>query len=298
MDSYLNSATDKANALKTELEKNGHTVEDVSVNGNKITITNYREKNKIVDISNGMIMEPPRPVEYSRLRVGDYVNYPVYYNNVGTWVKMSNGQANYGFPKDEYTGWRILSIDISNEEVKLISAGIPMSYYHYDNSYASVTNLTTNFFDTPINSTVTQYNFYQCGFKETQDSTSTIQNIIDLKALFTNNFTQIQEEVPKVHAMTKDELDGAKIAVNATYYKDNDLLIIPKKDNYSVSFWLATSNDIYSICHASTYDTYESVYGSNKDIRGIRPAVTLKTGIKFIESENKINNTTTYDIFE
>ena len=58
MDSYLDSTTDKANALKTELEKNGYTVEDVSANGNKITIKNYRGKDKVLDVSTGTVKEP------------------------------------------------------------------------------------------------------------------------------------------------------------------------------------------------------------------------------------------------
>ena len=58
MDSYLDSTTDKANALKTELEKNGRTVEDVRANGNKITIKNYRGKDKVLDVSTGTVKEP------------------------------------------------------------------------------------------------------------------------------------------------------------------------------------------------------------------------------------------------
>ena len=58
MDSYLDSTTNKANALKTELEKNGYTVEDVSTNGNKITIKNYRGKDKVLDVSTGTVSEP------------------------------------------------------------------------------------------------------------------------------------------------------------------------------------------------------------------------------------------------
>jgi len=58
MDSYLDSTINKANALKTELEKNGHTVKDVSANENKITITNYRGKDKVLDVSTGTVKEP------------------------------------------------------------------------------------------------------------------------------------------------------------------------------------------------------------------------------------------------
>ena len=247
-------------------------------------------------------LAPEKPkitgVDYSTLKVGDYVNYPVYYNNVGTWVDTSNGQVKGNYPRDEYTGWRILSVDTTNNEVKLVSAGVPMSYYHGNDSSTSVTNLTTNFFSTPINSTVTQNNFYQCGFKEAQDSATTISNIANLRTLFANSFTQVNGEIPKVQVMTKDELDAAKTDVNSSDYKSSDLLAIPCKGNESSEYaqtWLASAYNDYYLWNV---DYGGDVYRSSSNVRGARPVVSLKSGIKFAENENKINSTTTYDIYE
>ena len=58
MDSYLDSTTDKANALKTELEKNkpGETA-TVNTNGSKLNVS-YRGKDKVLDVSTGTVSEP------------------------------------------------------------------------------------------------------------------------------------------------------------------------------------------------------------------------------------------------
>ena len=169
MDNYLNDATDKAKTMKTELEKNGYSVDDVKAQGNKIIITNYRGKNKEINISNGSINDSLPAVEYSTLNIGDYVNYPVYYNNVGTKFQYwSSNEVKGNYPRDNYTGWRILSIDTANDTVNIVSAGTPMNFRHYEYASTSVENLTTNFFNTPIENGMQK--FYQCGFKESQNS--------------------------------------------------------------------------------------------------------------------------------
>lgn len=166
-------------------------------------------------------------VDYSQLHVGDYIsNYPVQYDNVGT---SSNGTIKGNIPQDKYKAWRILSIEGEgdNAYVKLVSAGVPLNYYHYNTSATSVENLTTKFFNTSIESSRTQYKFYKCGFKTA--SGTEITDINSLKGLFTNEFTAIYASGesatytdstlgstftnadvvgnPKVQAMTKADLD-------------------------------------------------------------------------------------------
>jgi uncharacterized protein YjdB len=72
------------------------------------------------------------------LKIGDYVNYPVEYTNVATWYDSSTGAEKGNYPRDEFTGWRVLSKETDDQGnilyIKLISAGVPLSYYHYDNS--------------------------------------------------------------------------------------------------------------------------------------------------------------------
>ena len=165
------------------------------------------------------------------LKIGDYVNYPVGYINVGTFVNNSSGEIKGNYPQDNYAGWRVLSIEGEGSEtyIRLISAGVPLNYYHYDTSATTVTNLTTNFFSTPISSTLTQYNFYSCGFKNS--SGNVITNIVDLKTLFTNKYTQMEGTTPKVQSITKEDLDkvyGSETS-NGTSLVENDLLAIPCK---------------------------------------------------------------------
>lgn len=166
-------------------------------------------------------------VDYSLLHVGDYIsNYPVQYDNVGT---SSFGGIKGNIPQDKYKAWRILSIEGEgdNAYVKLVSAGVPLNYYHYNTSATSVENLTTKFFNTSIESSGTEYKFYNCGFKTASGTEITDMN--SLKGLFTNEFTAIYASGesatytdstlgstftnadvvgnPKVQAMTKADLD-------------------------------------------------------------------------------------------
>ena len=181
------------------------------------------------------------------LSVGDYVSYPVEYTNVGTWVDSSSGQVKGNYPLDTYTGWRVLSIEGTGEEtyLRLIPAGVPLNYYHYGDSATTVANLTTGFFNTPINSTLTQYNFYSCGFKDA--SGNAITNMDDLKTLFTNKYTQVEGTTPKVQSITKEDLDKVYGGVTSggTSVASNDLLAIPCKspeDSEYAQFWLAAAN--------------------------------------------------------
>ena len=56
MDSYLDSTTDKAEALKAELRGKDNTA-TVNASGNKLSV-NYRGKDKVLDVSTGTVKEP------------------------------------------------------------------------------------------------------------------------------------------------------------------------------------------------------------------------------------------------
>lgn len=218
------------------------------------------------------------------VKVGDYVNYNVYYNNVAT-----NSEGTY-IPKDAYNGWRVLSIEGSGDSkyVRLVTAGIPMTYKHYATSSSgttSVTALTTNFFSTAITSTATNYKFHNCGFKTSSTATSTISTISAVQDLFENDYTQTSSSgVPLVQAMTKDDLDdvwGSTVA-NGGDVTSNDLLAIPSKD---VSGQYAA----YHLATAILYDGDGLYYLWNvrylggviftSTEHGIRPVVKLKTNV-------------------
>ena len=211
--------------------------------------------------------------------VGDYVNYPVDYSNVAT-----NSSGGYLVSTSSaYTGWRVLSIEGSGDDkyVRLVTAGIPMTYVHYAGSGTgakSVTALTTNFFSTPINSTSTNYNFRRCGFKNS--SGTTITSISALKTLFTNNYTQISSNIPMVQAMTKADLDKVwgTTTKNGEYVKTNNLIAIPSQTSgYYSAYHLATSHKfdddgldyLWNVRYAGGVVFTDSEHG-------IRPVVTLK----------------------
>ena len=224
-----------------------------------------------------------------KVKVGDKVNYPVNYSNVPT-----NSDGGYLVSTSStYTGWRVLSIDGSgdNKYVRLITAGIPMTYVHPATSSSgstSVTALTTNFFSTAINSTSTNYTFRRCGFKNS--SGTTITSISALKTLFTNDYTQVSSGNPKVQSMTKADVDKVWGATteNGQMLTTNNLLAIPSQTSGS-----------YAAYHLATYTTYNSlqylwnvryaggIIFTNSE-HGIRPVVTLKTTVETTGQTNNV----------
>ena len=230
------------------------------------------------------------------LGVGSYVNYSVDYDNVST---LSDGTY---IPKDEFAGkWRILDLGAQNSDgtygteenpVKIVSAGVPLSYYHYTNNSTSVTNLTTGFFSTPINTeTNTKYNYYKCGFK---NGSTALTNINDVKNLFNNNLTAKNGETPKVQAMTKKDLDKVYDSTGATTTayntsvtdaKFDNMLAIPSKDKsgYYAMYWLASAYG-----SSSLWNVYYSgcVYGITSCAYGVRPVVSLVSNISITKGTN------------
>lgn len=115
--------------------------------------------------------------------------------------------------KSNLTGWRVWSIEGTGDDkyVRLISAGVPMSYDHVSKAtltqnQTGVKNLTTNFFNTTLNTTTSVDGcFNLCGFK---NGSTPITTMAALKALFTNNYTQITSSGnPAVASITKRDLD-------------------------------------------------------------------------------------------
>ena len=187
----------------------------------------------------------PEAVEYTELKIGDYIsNYPVYYNNV-----KSDGETEGSIPQDKYNGWRIVDIDLENETVKLVSAGIPLSFYHDWKTAVSVENLTTKFFSTSIANKKEANHFNESGFKISETSEETISDINAIKELFNNDYTDTYKEgesaeytdavlketftnsdvigQPKVQALTIEVIHY----VDSESVKKNDLVGIPNKSS-------------------------------------------------------------------
>ena len=147
------------------------------------------------------------------VKVGDYVNYPVFYDNVNV----------RGFTCT-YKGWRVLSkdVDIDGNEaigtVNLVSAGMPLTYYHAGNTTTSVENLAIKFLTTPFHAS-NVYTYRKTGFNSHQTLTEIFTN--KYTATYLNNTTVTYPTYGgtvtgtktagtlKVRTMTMDDIKGA-----------------------------------------------------------------------------------------
>ena len=250
-----------------------------------------------------------------KMHIGDYVNYPVYYDNVASSESFGTAKD---IPADTYTGWRVLSIEGTGDGqyIRLVSAGVPLNYFHPGNySVTSVENLTTKFFSTPINSTLTEYSFYSCGFKTAQNG-MLVTSISDVMGLFNNVYTSkygIGESAtytddvlnqtftnsnvagqPKVQSITKRDLD-AVFGTTTTYETDissNDLFAIPCKEPENLEYaktWLALAMTPSVMWGTSSEGT---PIGFAYETLGVRCVVSLAPNIRFSLAEGS-NSTDT-----
>ena len=184
----------------------------------------------------------------SQVQIGDYVDYPVYYDNVYT----NNGNANY---KSTYTGWRV--IDVSGDVVKLVSAGVPLTYYHGNNSANTVKALTENFLTTTYagNKQGGIYTYY-----------------LSLESAFGGAAGPYTDSV---RAMDKDDLDKVigETTTNGFGIRRYGSLVF--NDTF---YWLATAYSGSGMC--VVYGYYGSVFDSTNATYGVRPIVSLKSSVK------------------
>lgn len=121
-----------------------------------------------------------------KVEIGDYVNYPVYYDNV-------NGST--------LKGWRVISKNIdldgnpSPGTVNLVSAGVPLTYYHASDSALSIENLTTNFLETPF-SMSQKGGYMKSGFSP----------YTTLSEIFANKYTNMTEDKSQVRSMKAEDI--------------------------------------------------------------------------------------------
>lgn len=210
--------------------------------------------------------------------IGEYVNYPVNYSNVAT--------KNDGTLLSSYTGWMVIGFDSidGKKYVKLMSAGIPMTYRHIysttNSSVAdtSVANLTTNFFSTPINSTLTDNTFTLCGFKTATGGS--ITTIAQLKNLFNNSYTQVVSGVPQVRSVVREDLENLGLTVgDVVKLQDSSLFTTPAATptgGYSYAgYWIASKYNNYYL-YAFYYSGYiVYTYGAV----GVRTVVYLDPNV-------------------
>lgn len=208
---------------------------------------------------------------------GDYVAYPVNYSNVA-----STSYDTY-IPESTYVGWRVLDIKGSgdNRYVRLISAGVPLTYRHIANTTAtaatSVSNLITNFFGIPFSTSTSVYGIYSCGVKTSSGSTVTTPT--QLKTVFTNDYTQTNSNGPIVGTITLKDIENILgiTVTNGIYItgQANNLFTVPSTNPTGYAgYYLATANGVYLW---SSYREGGIIY--TYGVQGLRPVVSLNIGV-------------------
>ena len=215
--------------------------------------------------------------------VGDYVNYPVGYNNVVTFTDDVGNEHIESISK--LNGWRVLSGDKETGEVTLISAGAPLSIFkssdHTAEAIAENMASLTKFLNIGFTEEQTDGKFRKNGFT----------GYTSLINAFTNKYTKITLGIPEVRAMTKDDVDSVYqyfgetgITNQETYVNDSkfkDMLAIPvSKQNMYGYYFLASSYEDYRLC-AVVYEGFINAPAAPREL-GVRPVVTLKANIKAI----------------
>ena len=179
----------------------------------------------------------------------------------------------------------------------MLLQNLPLNYYYYVESYKTedeykqqVTNLTTNFFGRKIVSPAEENEFYQCGFKKSKDGEK-IENTTELKQLFTNTFTDLDEndspkiEIPKTNDFFSNQENLQKILCDG---QDN----LTKYARFLLNSEETTSIYEYGPSPIDGWDYHTSDIG----IIGIRPIITINKNAKFTKSSTEVNDRTTWEI--
>jgi len=203
------------------------------------------------------------PLLADKVKIGDYVDYPVDYENVN--------EANK-------TGWRVISKDIDldgNESigtVNIVSAGCPISYYHTGDVNVSYENLTTNFLTTEFDDITVQQKYIKNGLA--QYST--------LTEAFSNQFTKLKEGIPQVRSLITSDVTR----ITTTF---SDLGNVKYEDLWGLwtRYWVATIGYYNNFDRVSANMVQSAIAETGRDAEaGIRPVVSLKIGIRTSEKDN------------
>ncbi len=206
------------------------------------------------------------PLLADKVKIGDYVDYPIYYENVEGSGTLST-----------ITGWRVISKDVdldgnpSPGTVNLVSGGCPLTYYHVGNAADSVLALTTNFLTTEFDDSVTKQKFVKSGFL----------GYTNLSDVFTNAFTQMEGGVPKVRAMKAEDIF---LATGLTEMKARYEMDLPNP-KYEMLFqngehyWPASAYNASSLWFVNSNG---GVFSNASYEYGVRPVVSLKSNVKAV----------------
>jgi len=199
------------------------------------------------------------------VNIGDYVDYPVVYDNVVTYTSASG--TSYVSP---YEGWRVIGKEAEGT-VNLVSAGCPLSFYNWTNQANSIPALTTNFLTTPFSGS-DKATYRKTGFTP----------YLTLTETFTNKYTQTDSStgLPKVRSMVQEDvfkvtgyteiLSGYEMGLNDKKYTN---LFHNKGCYWLASPYPANANNLWNV------DNIGGVYVSNREF-GVRPVVSLKSTVR------------------
>ena len=191
-----------------------------------------------------------------KVEIGDYVNYPVYYDNV-------NGST--------LKGWRVISKNIdldgnpSPGTVNLVISGVQLTYYHtYHDSSISIENLTTKFLETPFTLN-TSYTYRKNGFLQ----------YVTLEYIFKNEYTNLVGEKLQIRALKAEDIYLITGLTEMIYGNSMNLDNIKYNNLFSngAGYWIASSYTPRVLWRIEN----GRVYNPGSFEGGIRPVVSLKS---------------------
>lgn len=243
------------------------------------------------------------------VEIGDFVNYPVEYSNVGSHI-----------PYNLTSGWRVIDKEGNGEsgKVKLVSNGIPLNLRYGLKKYNSGLQTRTEDLYTRLTTEKDDIWYYtDSGF-----SNSTF----DMREVFNTGF----EETDNIHALSMQEVTKAYNTLQGTDYEFEELLYNNdknvfgyekqvldyqemKKYNENLSekskdllsngmvYWLGDEVDNGGRVDSKIYLVDATGYintGYQNSTLGIRPVITIKAGTKVIKDKSKDGNSkeTAYDL--
>ena len=207
------------------------------------------------------------------VEIGDYVNYPVYYDNPEVWA-FANWEPEAG-SNSKLNGWRVLSSDKETGEVTLVSAGVPLGFYFGESNATAIAN--------KLKSTT---EFLNIGFASRKSGYFDVSGLTIYNSLidaFTNKYTKINEDIPEVRSMTKADVDNLYQYYNNTtettvYNQPLDDEKYKNMIDNGPPYYLATVYEYDSML----YNGMARLYAHSNHMLGIRPVVTLRPDVKAI----------------
>ena len=278
----------KASDLQAELQKNGERTVYESGEG---YIVFFQDSKNWYKYENGKVSKT-EIYNFEDIKIGDYINYPIYYDNVMLGdISISN----------DNNKWRVLEKVEENGEnyIKIIPTGVPLNieYDSIGKNLKDIWEYPYIFSDPNDTTTGKSYSHYikECGFKDL--SKEYMEYVYDLKNLFVNNiYTQKDENFnPIVEFLNKKDIENLlQMSITETIsIVNNDLLSISTENGYAnIIIQDNDTNEVWCIDAEGNFKTL-----TDTGIYGLLPVVTLKSDIMFSISDEKIDENMIYDIF-